>query len=448
MLKSFRREALLSREGALTLAATLISAILGVVLGRYELITFSAITSFILAVDAVTHALRINGTVAAVKVLTYPSRIVLGSSGRVACMAWIERGGKVVNAPLELRDAIPSDAEVVSGSAVGRGEGTAFINYLVKPVYRGRYVLGPLTVTSSSPLSLVVIRYHIPGTERAFDAVPTFYAESLRTVTPKIRYPNPGSHQVMLKGGSGDFIELREYVPGDDVRLIHWPSTARSVKGVPLIRDLLVESSRTVFLVVDPYIQTALEYVRGRRLIDDLVDAAGGITYLAMRFRDPIGFFIASNPSLTLPPTTRRDYIHSALKFLEGIQPTSDRRMIWLRDVLVRYVGRGSLILILSTLHSLSINELKDLLKLLKAMELRAVFIIPDIIEYVRVKVPEDIVRVVEDKVREEELRVGRAVKAILGWGSEAAVAGPETIKSVTIHAYLSMRGLIHAVKH
>ncbi|MGC2423439.1 MAG: DUF58 domain-containing protein, partial [Nitrospirota bacterium] len=58
-----------------------------------------------------------------------------------------------------------------------------------------------------------------------------------------------GGYLSTFKGRGIEFTEVREYVPGDDVRAIDWNVTART--GIPHIKTFVEERDLTVMLAVD-----------------------------------------------------------------------------------------------------------------------------------------------------------------------------------------------------
>ena len=58
-----------------------------------------------------------------------------------------------------------------------------------------------------------------------------------------------GEYHSVFKGQGMEFAEVREYVPGDDVRTIDWNVTARL--GAPYVKKYAEERELTVFLLVD-----------------------------------------------------------------------------------------------------------------------------------------------------------------------------------------------------
>jgi uncharacterized protein (DUF58 family) len=91
----------------------------------------------------------------------------------------------------------------------------------------------------------------------------------------------------LVKRGEGsEFDSLRDYVIGDDPRLIHWSATAR--RGKPIVRVNRMEQSQNVFLVIDAgRMMTAR--VKGRTKFDYALNAALLLAYGALEAGDNVG---------------------------------------------------------------------------------------------------------------------------------------------------------------
>src|ERR1700744_2316594 len=59
-----------------------------------------------------------------------------------------------------------------------------------------------------------------------------------------------GAYSSTFKGRGMEFAEVREYLPGDEIRSIDWNVTAR--QGHPFVKKDVEERELTVLLVVDP----------------------------------------------------------------------------------------------------------------------------------------------------------------------------------------------------
>jgi uncharacterized protein (DUF58 family) len=126
-----------------------------------------------------------------------------------------------------------------------RPGGSRTVHYPLPTERRGRLVLGPLTVERRDPFGLL---------RRAQSQHET----SVLWVHPRVHPLNPlpvgmvpdfeGRAEVS-KAGTTTFASLREYVPGDDPRRIHWRSTART--GQLIVRESVDTMEPAVTVVLD-----------------------------------------------------------------------------------------------------------------------------------------------------------------------------------------------------
>lgn len=65
----------------------------------------------------------------------------------------------------------------------------------------------------------------------------------------KVHSSQAGNRISIARGRGMDFEEVRRYQPGDDIRLIHWPLTARL--GKPYTKIYKEERGRAIYLIVD-----------------------------------------------------------------------------------------------------------------------------------------------------------------------------------------------------
>ncbi len=144
----------------------------------------------------------------------------------------------------------------------------------IATVRRGVFPIGPFSVERIDPFWLAV-------GDRRDNAVGQI------TVHPKV-YPLVGPQgavrvvdsESVLRRASADpmsgFVSMREYVEGDDPRLIHWPTTART--GTLMVRET-VEVRRPEFTVV---VDTA-KHVATPDDFEEIVDVAATLASHAIR---------------------------------------------------------------------------------------------------------------------------------------------------------------------
>lgn len=118
--------------------------------------------------------------------------------------------------------------------------------YRVVAARRGVFEFGPILEERTDPLSLM----HRTASHPVVDQVlvhPIIHPLTLSESGARLEHSR--ARQARLSDDPlSDFRSLREYVPGDDERLIHWPSTAKA--GAILVRDHfeLRRTTRTVVL--------------------------------------------------------------------------------------------------------------------------------------------------------------------------------------------------------
>jgi uncharacterized protein (DUF58 family) len=95
-----------------------------------------------------------------------------------------------------------------------------------------------------------------------------------------------GEYRAVFHGRGMEFSEVREYMPGDDVRAIDWNVTARA--GAPFVKLYREERDRTLLLLLD--VSASQDF--GSRLAtkrDLTAEAAAALALSAVRNRDRVG---------------------------------------------------------------------------------------------------------------------------------------------------------------
>jgi uncharacterized protein (DUF58 family) len=98
-----------------------------------------------------------------------------------------------------------------------------------------------------------------------------------------------GPYLSAFKGQGIEFEEVREYVPGDDVRTIDWNVTARS--GAPHVKTFREERELTVMLLVDVSASNAFGSTPQRKC-DLAAEIAAVLAFSAIRNNDRVGLIL------------------------------------------------------------------------------------------------------------------------------------------------------------
>jgi len=109
-----------------------------------------------------------------------------------------------------------------------------------------------------------------------------------------------GHYHSVFKGQGMEFHEVREYVPGDDIRSIDWNVTARM--GHPFIKKFVEEREMTVMLVVD--ISASQHFGSSPQLKKDLsAELTAVLAFSAIQNNDRVGLMLFSEDvELYIPP--------------------------------------------------------------------------------------------------------------------------------------------------
>ncbi|HBD93117.1 MAG: hypothetical protein A2015_06945 [Spirochaetes bacterium GWF1_31_7] len=116
-----------------------------------------------------------------------------------------------------------------------------------------------------------------------------------------------GGYSSVFKGQGIEFQEVREYIPGDDVRKIDWNVTARH--GVPYIKRYKEERELNVLMLLD--LSGSLKYGSGLKLKKDiLLETAAILSFTGLFNQDKIGaVFFTNEIEEYIPPTKNKNSI-------------------------------------------------------------------------------------------------------------------------------------------
>ncbi len=161
-----------------------------------------------------------------------PARTTVG--GDVEVQLTVSNRSALPVGALMLEDRLPTQlvGRVRFGLEGLAGRESRTIAYKLPTPRRGRYTCGPLQVRLTDPFGLIEL-------SRSFTAVSGFVVTPAVDALPDSRTPtsvdvgdNAGSHSIGTHGA--DDASTREYRYGDDLRKIHWRSTART--GALMVR--------------------------------------------------------------------------------------------------------------------------------------------------------------------------------------------------------------------
>ncbi|MEE1276706.1 MAG: DUF58 domain-containing protein [Fibrobacteraceae bacterium] len=116
-----------------------------------------------------------------------------------------------------------------------------------------------------------------------------------------------GAYHSSFKGNGMEFSEVREYVPGDDVRSIDWNVTART--GTPYVKKFVEERELSMLLMVDA--SSSSEFGSGSQMKGEAMAALTALlAFAAIKNNDKVGLLIFTDQvELFIPPAKGRKHV-------------------------------------------------------------------------------------------------------------------------------------------
>ncbi len=128
-----------------------------------------------------------------------------------------------------------------------------------------------------------------------------------------------GEYVSAFKGRGMEFSEVREYQPGDDVRLIDWNVTARM--NQPFIKEFKEERELTLMLLVD--VSSSGGFGSAKKLKNEVsAEIASILAFAAIKNNDKIGLVVFSDKiERTIPPKKGKAHIWNIIRTILNFQP-------------------------------------------------------------------------------------------------------------------------------
>ena len=131
-----------------------------------------------------------------------------------------------------------------------------------------------------------------------------------------------GEYHTHFKGQGMTFADFREYVPGDDVRSISWPLTART--GKTFVKQYEEERELTLILAVD--ISGSTDFGSGDRFKGEVMNWLSAVlAFSAVKNNDQVGLLLFTDQiEHFVPPRKGRGHVQRILRDLFYFKPKSN----------------------------------------------------------------------------------------------------------------------------
>ena len=198
------------------------------------------------------------------------------------------------------------------------------------------------------------------------------------TTKHRIEGSYSGRHTSRQQGGAGEFVDYRDYTPGEDLRRIDWKVYARTQK--PYVRLFQDETNLLCTIVLD--VSGSMRF--GAKSESDLTGSkleyaqylATAFSHVISKGQDQVGLAVAGKKLVeSLSPGSTPVHLAKLYETIESVETTSSRALApSLRELFECMRGRGVL-LILSDFLSEDLEECFATLRLFRHRQFEVILV-------------------------------------------------------------------------
>jgi len=298
----------LTRSGFTTAIVGAVLIFAGRVFGLMQLFVLGLAAIAIVAVSALWLALRPRGV--SIQRQVSSARLHAGDSSQVQVQ--VNNTNTMKSPVLRVTDDVAGTRGAELELPPLRHSESRVVGYRLPTERRGRVSVGPLRVHLEDPLSM------LKSVKTAAGTVDVLVYPRIDQVAPPPRPPGDDARLAdrqasQLGHSSNEFYALRQYVLGDDMRRVHWPSTARS-DDLMVRQDELPQQGRTTILI-DTRSPTVDDTA-----FEQMVSAAASLAVACRRRDDLVRLVSTDGLDTSFTPLAAHDPV---LDYLATVQQSS-----------------------------------------------------------------------------------------------------------------------------
>ena len=213
-----------------------------------------------------------------------------------------------------------------------------------------------------------------------------------------------GAYNSKYRGGGIEFSEVREYIPGDDVKRIDWNVSARH--NSLYVKEFVEENELNIYLILDLSASTNFGFMKSK--LDLSFEVAASLMFLALKNNDRLGLGIFTNQLEKFIPSKKgkRQLLKIIKELIEYIPKSKETDILKSLSTLKNKLKRKSIIYIISDFLS------DDYQKPLKFLKLHHEVILINISDIKEKEIPEIGYAYIEDAETGEQILVNTSSKS------------------------------------
>lgn len=167
----------------------------------------------------------------------------------------------------------------------------SFFQYILEPKERGEYNFGGLNIYVSSPLGLVAKRFSFQK-DANLASYPSFiHLRKYELMALQSEFLLGGIKKIRKLGHTMEFEQIKEYVPGDDIRTINWKATSKTSRL--MVNQFQDEKSQRIFMLIDKGRTMKMPF-NGLSLLDYSINATMALSHIILKKGDRAGMMTFS----------------------------------------------------------------------------------------------------------------------------------------------------------
>lgn len=315
--------------------------------------------------------------------------------------------------------------------------------YYLRPIKRGEYEFGVVNVFIKGFLGLVSRRFIFEETPRVVKVYPSFLQmRKYELMAISNRLSDTGIKKIRRLGHNLEFEQIKEYVPGDDVRTINWKATAR--RNSLMVNQYQDEKSQQVYCVIDKGRAMKMPF-NGMTLLDYAINASLVLSDIALKKDDKAGLITYSNKIASfLSAQKKMTHLNKILDTLYKEKTAfleTDNESLYQK--LKLSISQRSLIVLFTNYESLSSmkRQLPHLRRIAKDHLLVVIFFenteIKEVINKRAGNTEEIYIKTIAEKFAFEKKIIA---KELASYGIHPILTTPENLTVNTINKYLEIK--------
>lgn len=166
-----------------------------------------------------------------------------------------------------------------------------YFQYTLEPKERGEYNFGSLNIYASSPLGFISKRFRFQK-DANLASYPSFvHLRKYELMALQSEFLMGGIKKIRKLGHTMEFEQIKEYVPGDDIRTINWKATSKTNRL--MVNQFQDEKSQRIFMLIDTGRTMKMPF-KGLSLLDYSINATMALSHIILKKGDRAGMMTFS----------------------------------------------------------------------------------------------------------------------------------------------------------